>query len=341
MELATSARTRHRVFAADPRDFVAFRAALWEALRLECDALPDDVAQGVASYELHDGFVRTCHSAAESFLAIEVVSLDKADAFELFHVRLSDDRCRVGWHRRGRLRDVPPDPWEHAANVGALGAELLPKVAPSFLTLAAQLLAVAPVSVSATDAEERRLLLEEATYWRETAEHQAEVITQLRLAASHVSASVESPVDPQGSPERTLADIGVWAAEHSDSIVVLGRAIAGAKKSIYEDVELVYAALDLLATTYREVKLGQRDRMDLRDHCLRLGLEIGGSVDPSRADDTYYVRWGGRRRFLDQHLARGTSRDPRLCLRIYFTWDEDEQKVIIGWLPTHLTNSRT
>ena len=57
--------------------------------------------------------------------------------------------------------------------------------------------------------------------------------------------------------------------------------------------------------------------------------------------EQYEVLWGGKRRFLECHLKRGNSREPRNCLRIYFFWDEDDELIVVGHLPSHLTNEQT
>lgn len=58
------------------------------------------------------------------------------------------------------------------------------------------------------------------------------------------------------------------------------------------------------------------------------------------------AKWGGlpgivrgRRRMFDLHLAKGGGRDERYCLRIYFFWSAEDRKVVVGWLPSHLSNS--
>jgi hypothetical protein len=32
------------------------------------------------------------------------------------------------------------------------------------------------------------------------------------------------------------------------------------------------------------------------------------------------------------------NRRPWRALRIYFSWDDDAQQVVVGWLPSHLRN---
>ena len=159
----------------------------------------------------------------------------------------------------------------------------------------------------------------------------------------------ECPIDqPQALVEAPrqwrLREIDVWAAQNTHRIIILPRAVSATKRSAYEAPEVLYACLELLAEEYRQVKCGQADRNAFKDKADALGITIGGSVDPSRAGmagDQYFVRWRGARRFLEQHLAKGSSRDPRYCLRIYFTYCEVDQKVIVGSMPAHLDNSST
>lgn len=60
----------------------------------------------------------------------------------------------------------------------------------------------------------------------------------------------------------------------------------------------------------------------------------------AKLGDPYFIRLGGRR-FLDTHLGKGSARDPtvRPTLRIYFCWDEDKRRVVIGHMPSHLPTS--
>lgn len=185
---------------------------------------------------------------------------------------------------------------------------------------------------------------EQSAYLHETIAHQAEVIRQLRVSLQFQPiegdriAADESQADQQ--PRRAVSDLGSWAAANADRVIVLKRALHAAKKSPFEDGEFFFAALDILANTYRDVKLGQVDRMSFKDACDRIGLDYGGSIAEAPGEE-YFFNWGGRRVFLDQHIGRGISRDPRYCFRAYFTWDADEGKVIIGWTPGHLATRTT
>lgn len=157
------------------------------------------------------------------------------------------------------------------------------------------------------------------------------------LCASLGPAEVE-----QGALADTPLTLTQWSIEHEETVVVLPRARNGAKKSIYHQPELMIDALNLLAGPYRDMRLGKLSAAELNVELERTGLRLAGSVAPSVAGEQgeeYFVRWGGRRRFMDLHLAKGGGRDERYCFRLYFCWDPDSQRVIVGSMPSHLGNS--
>lgn len=85
---------------------------------------------------------------------------------------------------------------------------------------------------------------------------------------------------------------------------------------------------------------GGLDRKRAYDNaCRDLGVEEALTFAGPRAGeegDTYFVRYAGRRMELDRHLKKGNSREPRRCFRLYFFWENDEQQVVVGWMPSHL-----
>jgi hypothetical protein len=151
-------------------------------------------------------------------------------------------------------------------------------------------------------------------------------------------------------------DIGVlekWITEHhSDRIVLHPRAINAAKKSRFEDVSLIYAAVDFLGTEYWVSRTADPDQAaDLRcqsDLKLReLKLDLAPAISPTaagREGKEYIVKYPhgtSEERLFEQHLCKGNARDERFCLRIYFFWDNELKKVVIGWLPSHLDTQNT
>lgn len=129
-------------------------------------------------------------------------------------------------------------------------------------------------------------------------------------------------------------------------VVVTHKALKAAKKSVFQDHASVYKALLHLATSYwtMRVKGGTENLKACQEREAELGLyrsQVGTAISSSRYEAQYKVTHEGRVYVLDQHLSGNDTRNPERCLRIYFCWDEDEQLVIVGHLPSHLDNSLT
>ncbi len=139
-----------------------------------------------------------------------------------------------------------------------------------------------------------------------------------------------------------LDDINSWCEQYvGDSVFILNRAYRGLNKSQFEDTELIYKALLLLRNHYVPTRRlgGVEQRNVFQEACGELGLEEAESISPSRAgeeNDTYYVNYRGKRVLLDRHLKKGDARDSRYCFRLYFFWDQEDERVVVGWLPSHL-----
>jgi hypothetical protein len=312
---------------------------LWRSLQRNDGRLPDldQVGTGeVVGGHLRVKFVRD--SEGQVF-ACEVADVLNGRIWEAGFARIAKTMWCTFW------RDVSPSPNEpeewRAASAGLILAPHAPRYEPTFEAVAAAQAAAGGL-VLGENLATRAAADDELEYWRDLARSQASVIGQLRTAPTWPSRETEGQdVAQRPAAERawTLKDLGAWAAVNSERIVVLPRAIAAARKAPYEDAATVFAALEVLAGTYREVKAGNAPRDKARTELEALGVSMGGSVDPAYAGDEYFVRWSGRRRFLDQHLKKGTSRDPRFALRIYYTWDDELSVCVVGSLPFHLSNS--
>jgi hypothetical protein len=162
--------------------------------------------------------------------------------------------------------------------------------------------------------------------------------------------SLQAALKVAGEPSKevlipdSLDDLGDWAAEYfPGQLTFHPRALRGAKSAAYDDIPLVYRALMLLAQEYRDQRLdaSPEQRNAFIDRLNALELECVPSITPEQAgrfDSEYKIQWRGGKRLLDMHLKKGTSREPRLSLRIYFFWDDDDKSCVVGWLPSHLTN---
>lgn len=285
--------------------------------------------------------MRSYSDAREGVLLIEVTARTSADCFELFLVPNEDGHLRAGWRRPWAPDDTAPVVWVVVESHVQLHGQVQPQVDPDFAVLLAALFADGQPRIDYEDANARASLAADLTHLRDTVDRQAEQLRKLQYALASRSADVEHAIAaPAAQREWRLSDLAEWADLHADEITVLPRAIAEAKKSVLVNQELVFEALGMLATTYRAVKLSMVSRDELKARADQLGLFLGGSVQfAGEYGDAYFVQHGGRRRLLDQHIGRGSSRDPRYSLRIYYFWDDDAQRVVVGWLPSHLPNS--
>ena len=111
---------------------------------------------------------------------------------------------------------------------------------------------------------------------------------------------------------------------------------------VYPDIELLCKSIEFLGKYYYEMKTGRLEQKDCENVRLSLGIEnsLTGSVaSAGRQSEAYYVDYNGRRRRLEMHIKGGksmNSSEPSERFRIYYFWDDDDQRVVIGYLPDHL-----
>ena len=166
---------------------------------------------------------------------------------------------------------------------------------------------------------------------------------QQRLAAVDGAGEPVPAEDGTVPPLESYADLPAWAERHFEGRVVLaGRALRALKNAGFEDVGLVGRAIEVLAGSYWRMKTGGgkalRDAFEVELRELRLQETKSISRDrQGKVRDDFSIDWDGRRLMLDRHLKNNTrTRDPRHCLRVYFTWDETTRQVVIGHLPGHM-----
>ncbi|KWA83746.1 hypothetical protein WL29_20490 [Burkholderia ubonensis] len=318
-----------------PDDFDAVRTALATMLELSDEALPS----GVSESTQHDGFIALALDPTNRFLAARWQKQQQCR--ELFFVHPATKPARLGFAVLGADgADIPAplsrwlDPRQHLT-------ESLPTFTTLSCLLASQGAAVRDISV-----RERQLEADTA-YLKELLAEQSDILrqtqSQLRSARlQFVDTAGDNIVSAPTDEGWDLSQLAEWCAEHEDDVVVLPRARNGAKKSLYENPALIGTALELLAGPYRDMRRGLMSPEDFEALMLPTGLRMAGSVGPNVAGEqgaAYFVTWAGRRRFMDTHLLKGGGRDERYCFRLYFFWDADSQRAVVGSMPAHLDNS--
>lgn len=124
-------------------------------------------------------------------------------------------------------------------------------------------------------------------------------------------------------------------------LLLLNRAARTAKKSPFNNPELVFRCLDRLARQYVDARREGKAVDTVFDD---LGVSLERTGDPNRLSqwkEKYFVPHRGVSRFLEYHLKRGSDHNETNTLRIYFFYDEDDEQIIVGHLPSHLTNSQS
>lgn len=345
--------------SAELTHFDAFIKIGWDEAHRTIRGLPTELPEGVSSFSRGANSIECAVSRKNSFasfrfLRLEVGKSARVFTTELHYLAPATKSPRIGlcaWRDAldgtpitggqrepaliGRLRtegllgdSIPADRWtSHAVLTGLLAPK---QNAPS-----------------TNVGEQLSELRQEVAYLEGVSEAQSETIRalnarirDLRAAFSAISTQAEAPLCE--SRHWKIEELVEWAALHENEIVVLPRAYSGAKRSLYRDDAVIFEALEILAGPYRRMKQGILPPSELERILDESQLRLSPSVAPTVAGskgDAYFVKWRGQRRFLELHIAKGSGFDEALCFRLYFFFDSDIGKPIVGWLPSHLPNS--
>ena len=169
----------------------------------------------------------------------------------------------------------------------------------------------------------------------EQAEERAQEAERLRKEAD-IPARVEQLTEQLRRHGHTAhpdgwKDMRRWCEEEfGDCIELRPGAVQGIKKAEFGDLWLAAECIGWLAGAYRDARIrppGQEP-------------EIKKDVD-SRLDDgpagkgVRFPDWDAVPRHERRNISRGTNRERKHCLRIYYYWDADQQKVVIVSMPHH------
>lgn len=110
----------------------------------------------------------------------------------------------------------------------------------------------------------------------------------------------------------------------------------------YRRPKEVWDALEWLARTYYAVKMGEERIIDLNESIRSTcgGWEYKANqteITLNTFREWYETAKDGKTHVLREHLAKGTGRDANV-IRIAFAWDEESQRVIVGYIGPHQRN---
>lgn len=133
-----------------------------------------------------------------------------------------------------------------------------------------------------------------------------------------------------------------WALKHlAGRLILLNRAVRSARKSPFNEPKIAYKCLERLAREYVDAR---RSGAPVDSLFTDLGVHLERTGDPvhlSQWKEEYFVPHRAKNQFLEWHLKRRSDKNETNTLRIYFFYDEDDEQVIVGHLPGHLTNAKS
>ena len=160
----------------------------------------------------------------------------------------------------------------------------------------------------------------------------------LRLALANQS---DADVPPAEAEEVASVEEAVRLARSSFAhrLVIATNSESNVEESQFKWPDKVLNALEWLATTYYDSRSGQLTVTDLdascREHCDMWYKGSQGQTTMIAYPNSYTTVVDGEQIWLEEHIGKGNSFDPRRTIRIAFNWDKNRQQVIVGYIGRH------
>ncbi len=138
-------------------------------------------------------------------------------------------------------------------------------------------------------------------------------------------------------PPNTVADAVSQARAQFDHILVFGRDVDGAVKELDTDAgppEKVFRHLKILAELGRSLNQGSIGETQI-EWLRSRGVDASGESDTRRkaGGRTWWVE--DERLVFDRHTKPSDATSLGRCVRIYFHYDSNRRKMLIGWVGRH------
>jgi hypothetical protein len=128
-----------------------------------------------------------------------------------------------------------------------------------------------------------------------------------------------------------------------DKLILTNHAKKTLNHSPFEDVARVWEIITLLASTFHATFTNELRMQDAIAELQELGGRYAGNQSEITAgkNSGYERIYNGKKYMLKKHIGIGTTRDPRYCFRIYFEWEQEENKIVILHAGEHLDTQST
>lgn len=179
-----------------------------------------------------------------------------------------------------------------------------------------------------------------------------EEVRQLRYQVTQqwveetASAEVDLDEEYENYYPDTWDDLESWVEVYGKGKLVLhSKAAKAARSSPFKDIPFAYKAMEYLVRYYIPMRLRSEDDTEAYKRSVQalaeLGLEesdVGTADEIKRYKNEYKRIYEGRSVMLDRHLKRGVGFGGEHQFRLYFYFDQEKGVVLVGHMPTHLTN---
>lgn len=156
---------------------------------------------------------------------------------------------------------------------------------------------------------------------------------------------LDADLAPHRRPETVSAAVDWAVRRYDDRLTLALNSQSELEGNPFEDADAVRRALMCLAETYIDARRGTAPCPDLHGAFLaHSGFHYAPHQSPTtmgRFRNHYTTRWRGRTVSLEEHLKKGTGRDPRRMIRIAFHYDPDSGRVVLGYIGPHQRNAAT
>lgn len=144
----------------------------------------------------------------------------------------------------------------------------------------------------------------------------------------------------------TWDELEDWVEIYGEGrLVLLPQVAKVARESAFKDIAFAYQTMEFLIQYYVPMRNRAPDEVGIKQAyekaLTQLGVDlspVGSAVDDRRYKQEYRRQFEGREIKLDLHVKRGVGFDPAVVFRLYFHFDEAHSRVVVGHMPTHLTN---
>ena len=276
-------------------------------------------------------------------ISLEVGNLDdRAPAFQTVRKLLSDQRIADSEKRLRALREqaesLATTAEERAKQLEAIRAEQDAALV-SYRDESRQL------------GEQIKQLQDELLATRQERDQALEEARQLRYQLSNQWVDDVTQEDDHDNkcdsyyPE-TWDELEEWVKIYGDGKLILHpKAAKAARESPFKDISMAYKAMEYLVRYYIPMRTRSTDDDEAylrsKQALAELGLEesdVGTADEIKRYKKEYQRQYGSETVTLDRHLKRGVGFGGDYQFRLYFYYDPVEARVLVGHMPTHLTN---